>query len=239
MYRVKSNYELKDIDEKGVVTAYVSIFDNIDSDGDKIVKGAFAKTISERGPGAARPRIKHLWMHQPWEVIGVPLEMSEDDEGLMVRSKFGTDSYSQDKLQQHKDGLITEFSIGFEPISEGETTDQEGNTYNEMREIKLWEYSSVTWGANALTYTVEAKGVKKAIDELNDRMDKLVKALRNGRYSDESAEQFEMELKQIQTIYNELSAKERPLSDSTPHGPGDEPTLTVDEIKMIFNELKL
>jgi phage head maturation protease len=60
------DYSIKgaDIDaSKGIVTGYFAAFNNKDSDGDIIVKGAFAKTIKERGPQSSKPRIKHLLDH--------------------------------------------------------------------------------------------------------------------------------------------------------------------------------
>ena len=235
MYKVKSNYELKDVDDKGIITAYVSIFGNIDSDKHMVMPGAFTKTVSERGPQSKAPRIKHLWQHSPYDVIGIPIEMAEDTKGLLVRSKFGSDQFSQDKFQQHKDGLITEFSIGYNVIKEN--TKEE---YNELEEIKLWEYSSVTWGANSLTHIVEGKGdnIVDVLDQINTRMDKLTKALRNGKYSDETAEQFEIELKQIQTIYNEIIKGNEPGGDDPTHRkPGDNPTLSDEEIINTLKEL--
>jgi HK97 family phage prohead protease len=238
MYKVKSNYELKDLDEKsGVIQAYVSIFGNIDSDGDMVVPGAFKKTISERGPESEQPRIKHLWQHSPWEVIGIPQAMSEDTKGLLVTSKFGSDQFSQDKLQQHKDGLITEFSIGYNVIKEKAI--RTDNEYNELQELKLWEYSSVTWGANSLTHVVDAKSdTDTVLERLNDRMDKLTKALRNGKYTDESSEAFEVELKQIQTIYNELIKGNEP-GEPTRREPGDDPTLSDQDVIEIFKSFKI
>ena len=69
-FSVKSNFEIKGADEKkGIVEGYASIFGNIDSDKDMIMPGAFSKTITERGPGSAKPRIKHLWQHNSWPNI--------------------------------------------------------------------------------------------------------------------------------------------------------------------------
>jgi len=165
----------------------------------------------------------------------VPEEVKSDETGLLVRSKFGTDTFSQDKFLQHVDGLITEFSIGYNVIKEEKAEGEQG-MYNKLIELKLWEYSSVTWGANSLTYVVDAKGFTPSVlDNLNERMDKLTKALRNGKYTDESAEQFEIELKQIQTIYNELI--EAGAAKSTPDEP-DDPTLSDDEVVRIINEFK-
>jgi len=242
MYSVKSNYRLKDIDDKqSIITAYVSVFNNIDTDGDMVMPGAFKKTIAERGPGASRVRIKHLWMHDPYNVIGVPEEMKEDNEGLLVRSRFGTDQFSRDKLQQHADGLIDEFSIGYQVIesrpahaeSVGDSRD-----YTELIELKLWEYSSVTWGANALTRMIEGKSsIKDQLEVINERMNKLTTALRKGRYTDETAETFEIELKQIQTIYNELIE----LKNEPPQGTHEKPpegTLEDDQIRELLNLFK-
>lgn len=232
MYSVKSNFRLKDIDsEKKVISAYVSVFGNVDTDGDMVVKGAFKKTISERGPGAARMRIKHLWMHDPFSIIGIPETMEEDDTGLLVRSKFGTDTFSADKFQQHIDGLVDEFSIGYQVMQSDKADD-----HTKLTELKLWEYSSVTWGANELTRIVEGKGcIKEQLEMINERMNKLTTALRKGKYTDETAEQFEIELKQIQTIYNDLiTLKSEP---DTTHEQSPDGTLDDEQIADIFKTL--
>ena len=142
----KSNFEIKGADvKKGIVEGYASVFGNIDSDRDMILQGAFSKTISERGPGSAKPRIKHLWQHNSWEPIAVPIELREDDKGLYFVSQFGKDQFSQDKLQQHIDGIITEMSIGYNTIKSEDINDEDGKfQYRKLSEIKLWEYSSVT-----------------------------------------------------------------------------------------------
>lgn len=240
MYQVKSNYELKDIDEqKGIISAYVSIFGNVDSGGDITMPGAFTKTIKERGPSADRPRIKHLWMHDIYQIIGVPQEITEDSKGLLVRSKFGTDDFSQDKFKQHVDGLVTEFSYGYDVIKDNVKSDPQHGEVRELTELKLWEYSSVTWGMNELTHIVEAKGTgDDALSIINDRMNKLVKALRHGKYTDETAENFEIELKQIQTIYNELIKGNEP-PQGTHREPGDDPTLSDKEVIELIKTFKI
>jgi HK97 family phage prohead protease len=209
-FQVKSNFELKDADEKtGIVTGYASIFGNIDSDKDMIMPGAFTKTIAERGPGTPKPRIKHLWQHDSWQPIGVPVMMKEDERGLYFETKFGSDQFSQDKLKQHIDGIITELSIGYNTIKKEDSKDDKGIEFRKLTELKLWEYSSVTWGANSLTEIVSAKGESKDIlAELNKRIESLNKALKNGKYSDETCEQFESELNKIQAIIKSLEIQE-------------------------------
>jgi len=230
-YQIKAQTEIKDIDtEKGTVAGYASIFNVIDSDRDMVMKGAFKKTLKERGVDAKIPRIKHLWQHDSWTPIAIPTTLQEDEKGLFFVSKFGTDQPSQDKLQQHIDGIITELSIGFNTIKTEKVIEGDQILYWKISEVKLWEYSSVTWGANHLTHIVSAKGNKmEQIDMLNARMDKLVKALSNGTYSDETMEQFQVDLKQIQTLYNSL-IKEEPTK-ITPKI--DEPRIEI--ITNLFN----
>ena len=210
-FNVKSNFELKDVDEKtGIVTGYASIFNNIDTDNDMIMPGAFTKTIQERGPESSKPRIKHLWQHNSWDPIGIPVVLKEDDKGLYFETKFGNDQFSKDKLQQHIDKIITELSIGYNTIKQENVTDGNDNfQYRKLTEVKLWEYSSVTWGANSLTEVLSAKGESiEILANLNNRIESLGKALKNGKYSDETCEQFEAELSKIQSMIKSLNIQE-------------------------------
>jgi len=218
MFQVKSNYRLKDVDEKkGVVTGYASIFNNIDSDNEIVMPGAFLKTIQERGPESVKPRIKHLWQHDSWEPIAIPLVLEEDDRGLYFESKFGTDTFSRDKLQQHIDKIITEMSIGYNVIKSEDIIDENDIfQYRKLLELKLWEYSSVTWGANSLTEITSAKGeAGDILANLNKRLEALNRGLKNGKYSDETCEQFEAEIAKIQAITGSLKIIPEPVPEIT------------------------
>ncbi len=207
-FKVKSNFELKDADEKtGIVTGYASIFGNEDSDKDIVMPGAFSKTIAERGPESAKPRIKHLWQHDSWQPIAIPKVLKEDERGLYFESQFGKDQFSQDKLQQHIDGIITEMSIGYNIIRAEENSDADGKFLNQkLIELKLWEYSSVTWGANSLTEIISAKGEgDDIISNLTRRLEALNRGLKNGKYTDETYEIFENEICKIASIIQSLN----------------------------------
>lgn len=229
MFKVKSNFELKDIDEaKGIVTGYASVFGNIDSDDDMIIKGAFTKTIQEHGPESAKPRIKHLWQHSSWDIVGVPIVLKEDDKGLYFETQFGKDRFAQDKLQQHIDGLITELSIGYNTIKSENIVDGNDNfQYRKLTEVRLWEYSSVTWGANSLTEIISAKGIEEDLTkELTTRLDRLGKALKNGKYSDETCGSFEAEIEKIKSIIMSLEVKKPDNTTSSIVEPTDNEVLT-------------
>jgi uncharacterized protein len=238
-FNVKSNFELKDIDEKaGIVTGYASVFGNIDSDNDMIMQGSFTKTCAERGPASSKPRIKHLWQHNSWEPIAVPIELREDGRGLYFASQFGKDQFSQDKFQQHVDKIITELSIGFNTIKAEDIINKEGEvTHRKITEIKLWEYSSVTWGSNSLTEVLSAKGESvEILAALDKRIETLSKALKNGKYSDETAEQFEAELSKIQNIIKSLQIKEPVITTPEIKKPTGLETEII--LKTILNSLK-
>lgn len=222
-FKVKSAFELKDIDEQtGIVTGYASVFGNKDSDNEIVMPGAFKKSIEERGPASAKPRIKHLWMHSSWEPIGIPVVLKEDGHGLYFESQFGKDQFSRDKLQMHIDRIITELSIGYNVIRSEDVRDEatQERVSRKLFELKLWEYSSVTWGANSLTEVISAKGeTKDILANLNARIEALNRGLKNGKYSDETAEQFEAEIEKIQSIIKSLTVVPTPPTAGTSDDP--------------------
>jgi HK97 family phage prohead protease len=211
---VKSNFEIKDADSKtGIVTGYASIFGNMDSDNEIVMQGAFAKTLIERGCNSPKPRIKHLWQHDSWQPIGVPIVLKEDEKGLYFETQFGKDTFSQDKLQQHIDKIITELSIGYNVVRSEDVRDESTGerVSRKLIELKLWEYSSVTWGANSMTEVISAKGeVKDILANLNKRLEALNKGLKNGKYTDETCEQFESEIEKIKSIIQSLNINPAP-----------------------------
>jgi len=229
----------------------VSVANVIDTDGDMIMPGAFEKTIRERGPEAEIPRIKHLWMHRVHEPIGTPLELEEVTkdgvQGLRALTKFDRATTSQDKYLQHLDGTITEFSIGYEIMKwEKDETEIDGATltYYKLLELKLWEYSSVTWGANRYTQILKdiEGGREKALDELNDRFGTLLKIMKGSRYNDNDKELFELELKMIREATVSLLGE--PSGDTPPRKEEEEPkdrlkSEALSQVDYIINQLKI
>jgi HK97 family phage prohead protease len=117
---------------------YASYFNNVDSYGEVIQKGAFKKTLNENAD-----RIKVLYQHRTDMPIGKPLEMYEDDKGLYVKAKVSMTDIGKDVLTLIKDGVINEMSIGFDIVK-----DEVSNKIRYLKEIRLWEFSPVTFGAN-------------------------------------------------------------------------------------------
>ena len=68
IYSTKQASEIKDLNsEKREVAVYLSIFDNLDSDNDVITKGAFTKSILERGPDSITNRKIAFLRHHDWQ----------------------------------------------------------------------------------------------------------------------------------------------------------------------------
>lgn len=213
VYSYKSfDLAVKDIDEKqGIVTGYFAHFNSKDSDGDIIKPGAFLKTIQENGPASAKPRIKHLLNHDVSKPLGKLTDLKEDTTGLYYESQVGTHSLGQDFIKMIESGLISEHSIGFKTIKEDSQKDA-----NYMTELKLWEGSSLSgWGANMNTPLTGLKSIEKA-DIASKRIDLLVKALRSGTFTDDTFELIEIELKQLQQLFIDLTKTTVPEATTQP-----------------------
>lgn len=217
-YSTKSqNLEIKDLNEGSrTVAVYLAKFDNIDSDNDIIRRGAFKKSIAERGPESLTNRkIAFLRFHN-WEMpIGKFERLEEDDQGLFAVGKLGNSTIGNDALNDYKDGIIREHSIGFKYLQDKikviGTDENERNIY-EVTEVALFEGSAVTFGANGLTNVVEVaktEGRKETVKKLADEMDVVVKAITSGQGTDERQYNLEMRLKY-------LSAQLRTLAEADP-----------------------
>jgi len=143
------------------------MFNNKDSDGDVITKGAYTKTLQENSE-----RIAFLYQHNMNQPIGKPLSMKEDEKGLFIEAKISDSSLGQDVKTMVSEGILKEFSVGFIPIKEDPQRD-----VNYIKEIKLFEFSLVTLAANPLAKVTEYKGTK-SVDNLMDEFDKLIKMSR-------------------------------------------------------------
>jgi HK97 family phage prohead protease len=150
-----SKFEIKAISEN-MFEGYASYFNNIDSYGDVIQKGAFTKTLQDN-----KNRIKILWQHNTSEPIGLPTKMIEDDNGLFVEGKISMTETGKKAMTLMRDGVITEMSIGYDVIK-----DDYKDNKRILKELRLWEFSPVTFGANDKARITGAKSFDELIYEL-------------------------------------------------------------------------
>jgi len=217
--------EVKADSESGIVEGYFSGFGNIDSDQDRILSGAFSKSIKEHGPDSSSNRkIAHLAYHDTTRPLGVIQELKEDEAGLYFRSKMGGHTEGQDFLKMYQEGIIREHSIGFNYIADKikQTTerDEEGLEYSvwDISEVKLWEGSAVVFGANSetpnLSIVKSQEDINKHLEEINERMEVFIKALTDDKLSQKYNNLFTLELIQLKHQYNSLLIFEEPLKNT-------------------------
>lgn len=214
-YKIKSqSLGIKDLSlEKREVAMYLSHFDNIDSDGDLLVKGCFKKSLQERGVGSPSNRKIAFLRYHNWEMpIGAFTKLEEDDKGLFAVAKLGNSTLGNDALLDYQDEIIREHSIGFKYIQDKikwiEDASMDRGGYFLISEVALWEGSAVTFGANELTPVVQvSKGENKVdvIGNISTEMDLIMKSIINGKGTDERLYSLEMKHKFLMSQLQELA----------------------------------
>ncbi|MFQ5482369.1 MAG: HK97 family phage prohead protease [Nitrospinaceae bacterium] len=155
---------LDEVSEDGLFMGYAATFGNVDLGGDIIEKGAF--THSLRDTGGRVPVLDH---HQPDRQIGWNLEACEDAHGLFVRGQL--DLNVQAARERHslmqlarRVGGRTGLSIGFQSVREDR--DPADPTVRRLQEVRLLEYSLVTFPMNTqaqVTAVKETHGMARAL----------------------------------------------------------------------------
>ncbi len=168
--------------EGRTVTGLCAIFGNIDLGGDRILPGAFARSLQER-----KTRIAHLWQHDidnpPTAVILEIREVTRNDVpadvldeypetlgGLLVTRRYLDTPRAEEILQGIKSRAITGMSFGYDIPKGGSTYEKVGTqTVRNLREIKLIEVSDTILPMNPATRA--AKRVQVSTDALLARLE--------------------------------------------------------------------
>ncbi len=124
------------IDAEGRFAGYASVFNRLDSGGDIVLPGAFAKSLTRR-----RGRIRLLFQHDPKEPVGIWDSLAEDSHGLFVTGRLVPGVPRSDALKRLiQDGALDGLSIGFRTVR---ASRRDGNRL--LHEIDLYEVSIVTF----------------------------------------------------------------------------------------------
>lgn len=226
--------EIEDVDDKeGIVKGYFASFDSIDADDDIIRKGAFKKSIKEHGvESTSNRKIAHLRNHDWDRQIGKILELYEDEKGLVFVSKLGRSTEGKDALLDYQDGILREHSIGFNYVADKvkfvEDSQYKKEGHYEITEVKLWEGSGVTFGSNSLTPVLE---VSKSTGDINPVLEKIkhmeeafLKALKNGKGTDDRLSTIEARFKQIQQLKDSLITEKSSIKETLDVKKSDDTT---------------
>ncbi|MDX8151098.1 HK97 family phage prohead protease [Patulibacter brassicae] len=179
-----------DGDKPGRFSALAAVFGNIDSHGDVMVKGAFERTLKERG----YPKL--VWSHDRYvPPIGVIENAEETDAGLLVEGRFFVADDEPHEIARQvytamkavggdgKPGLA-DFSFGCRVKAarwtevDPDTLEPElqwtGGQIREITDVTLWEVGPCLVGANQQAGLLSLKSLA---DELGVTPADLRKAL--------------------------------------------------------------
>jgi HK97 family phage prohead protease len=139
--------------KKGIITGYASFFDLTDQQNDRIVRGAFAKSLKAWHFLGRMPKM--LWQHDPKSPIGVWTHLHEDEKGLYVEGRLAIGVKKADEAYLLlKEGIMDGLSIGFRTIK---ALQDKTNKTRILLDIDLIEISLVTFGANARATVTQVK----------------------------------------------------------------------------------
>lgn len=173
--------ELKDMTidlSKREVTMAWSAFGFKDDDRDIIVRGAFAKSINERGPQSTTARkIAFLKFHNYNLPVGPVKELIEDDKYLIAKAIVDPTPEGDTTITQYQTGTLNQHSIGYRYIWDKMEYSESDDAFI-CKEIDLWEGSAVVAGANENTPLLEIRGMLTQ-DNAAQAMDDLEKLLKN------------------------------------------------------------
>ena len=131
-------FELKALNDDGTFSGYAAIFGNVDRDGEVIERGAFKEFIKNDDG-----KVVVLWQHNTKEPIGVA-DVSEDAKGLRFEGSLVLDDATARKARAHMLAKsVRGMSIGFDTLK-----DEIRDGIRHLKELRLWEISLVTFGAN-------------------------------------------------------------------------------------------
>jgi len=138
----------------GVIEGYASTFGNVDLGLDIVDAGAFKKTINDS------VKWPILADHNPYDPIGINIEASEDTTGLFVKGELelGVSKAKERWLlskQALKYGGRAGLSIGYLPIKA--EPDKDNPRVRRLKELKMYEYSFVTFPMNTEALLTNAK----------------------------------------------------------------------------------
>ena len=152
---------------EGEFVAYASIFDNIDSYGDVVRKGAFAETLAEwkAAEDADGSVIPLLYGHDLWDPnnsVGHIVEAVEDSRGLKVHGVFDLEGGNAPQVYRMVKGKrLCQLSFAYDVIDSKEGT-VDGVRVRELLKLKLYEVSLVPLGANDQTEVLAVKAAEIA-----------------------------------------------------------------------------
>jgi len=228
-YGVKTSFVQKQEVNDRIVQAIGNTYNYFDSDADVLRVGSSKKSIKERGVYSTAPnKIMHLAHHDLTKPIGkfTTLEETKVDgyDVLYFESKLSETEEGEEVLVQYREGILNQHSIGFKYIKL-DYIDEKSPQWEDflasiinpddakevgfawdVHEIKLYEISTVSFGANALTPMLGLKTAEKwmLLDNIYSKLNTLLSLAKSGKHK--SVETFDLQVSQLKQQIKELYA---------------------------------
>jgi uncharacterized protein len=173
-----ADFEFKsDGDQPGYFKARVAVFNNVDDGGDRILPGAFRKSLK------SNPTPPVVWSHM-WNIppIGKTLSAKESADGLEIEGQLLLDDpgisgqYANSVLSGFKAGVLKEFSFAYDVQDAAEVTEK-GQSVRELKQLDVFEVGPTLIGMNRETQLLEvASQGSKALNDLADAIAERITA---------------------------------------------------------------
>lgn len=196
------------IDDAGQFSGYASTFGGPpDAYGDIIAPGAFTKSLKAHQAEGTAPAL--LWAHDQSQPIGVWRELAEDGDGLRVTGRLTLEvEKAREAHALMKSGALA-LSIGF-LVPDGGA--RQSGQVRELREVDLFEISTVALPANRKARISEVKSIRDFESVLRDELgfsSRQARKLASGGWAalqgrDGSDEQDELLMRDLKTKAREL-----------------------------------
>jgi len=178
-------------DGSGIFEGYASVFGNVDSCGDKVMPGAFTKSLAKSFPddGAGIPCYWSHRMDDPEFILGKTISAVEDEHGLKVCVSLDLENpKAAAAYRALKAGAVNQMSFAYEVV-DSHFVPEKGAKFggvNELRELNIFEVSVVQIGANTATSIDMVKSAMKNDDSISistpgaiEQLEEVVDVLRN------------------------------------------------------------
>ncbi len=143
----------------GEFEALVSVFGNVDLGGDRILPGAFSKSLAKWAESG--DPIPVLWNHDwgnPLAHIGKVVSAEETDEGLVVKGTLDMDNEFASQVHRLlSERRVKEMSFGYNVVD----AEQNDGAY-ELKELDLIEVGPTLKGMNPATELLAVKSFGRA-----------------------------------------------------------------------------
>lgn len=136
-----------------------------DAYGDVVAKGAFLDNLKEwEESGNVLPGLYGHRMDDPDFFVASAAEMGEDDHGWWVKGSFDLESPKGAQVYRLVKGRrLNQLSFAYDVLEEGKVDLGDGESANELRKLRVHEFSFVPVGANQDTSVLAVKGLLDGI----------------------------------------------------------------------------